>query len=64
MKAGELAVSIVISQTNALNEFNEKIGHANELNQRYQAAKKLDDEKGGAELGELGLSAHDFGRAE
>ena len=29
-----------------------------------QAAKKLYDEKGGAELGKIGLSAHDFGTTE
>jgi hypothetical protein len=31
---------------------------------RNQAAKKLYDEKGGAELGKIGLSAHDFGTTE
>jgi hypothetical protein len=55
---------IAIVQTETLDQFNEKIGHANELRQKYLDSKKLFDEKEKEGLEKLGLSAHDLGRAE
>jgi hypothetical protein len=56
--------NIAIVQTETLDQFNEKIGHANELRQKYLDSKKVFDEKEKEGLGKLGLSAHDLGRAE
>jgi hypothetical protein len=56
--------NIAIVQTDMRNQFNEKIDHANELHQKYQASKKLYDEKEKERLGKLGLSVHDLGSAE
>jgi hypothetical protein len=56
--------SVVIANTKIRDEFNEKIEHANELNQKYRASKKLYEQNDSEGLNKLGLSAHDFGTAK
>jgi hypothetical protein len=52
---------ITIANTRIRDEFNERIGHANELNQKYQASKSLYEQNENEGLSKIGLSAHDFG---
>jgi hypothetical protein len=56
--------AVVIANTTILDQFNERIGHANELNQKYLASKKLLEQNQNQGLSKLGLSAHDFGTAK
>ena len=53
--------TVAIANTTILDQFNKRIGQANELNEKYQASKKLYEQKQNDGLNKLGLSTHDFG---
>jgi len=56
--------SVVIVNDKILDEFNQRIGRINELNQKYQSSKNLYKQTENEGLSKLGLSAYDVGTTD
>ena len=53
--------NVQITDDTVLNDFNEKVEHANELNANYQSQMKAFGQRQKESATKLGLSVHDFG---